>query len=275
MAVFEAAQAMPGVAQTLPGVGRALARIDDLMSAAEAQPGPGTDTPPADTHLALQGVTFAYPRALRPVLDDLSLDLPEGSRLLVKGPSGVGKSSLIALIAGLRRPRAGRITLGGRDIADLDPQALRRRLAVAEQRVCLFSGSLRDNLLLGRPDAPPEAIERALALSGFAEVLKNLPAGLDTQIGEGGRGLSGGEARRLGLARALVMESPVVILDEPLEGLAPDQGRTILTAIAEALEGHTLIVISHLEVPPGLFDRTLDLGDMVTDPSIGATPQNV
>ncbi|SDG73474.1 thiol reductant ABC exporter subunit CydC [Roseospirillum parvum] len=274
MAVFEAAQAMPAVAQALPGVGRALARIDDLMSAAEAQPAPGTAPPPAASDLALKGVTFAYPRALRPVLKDLSLDLPAGGRLLVKGPSGAGKSSLIALITGLRRPDAGRLTLGGVDLAELDPEALRRRLAVAEQRVCLFSGSLRDNLLLGRPGAPPEALRRALALSGFGPVLEALPDGLDTQIGEGGRGLSGGEARRLGLARALVMEAPLLILDEPLEGLAPDQGRAILSGLAEALQGRTLIVISHLAVPTGLFDRTLDLsgpdlGGAVIDPSIG------
>jgi ATP-binding cassette subfamily C protein CydC len=204
-------------------------------------------------------VTFAY-QLRHPVLDDFSLILAPCERVAVVGPSGAGKSTLVALLAGLRMPTAGRIILAGRSARDWDPEARRRLFAVAPQDARLFTGSLRENLTLGNPKAGEEAVARACRTALLEEVLAALPQGLETPIGAAGATLSGGQARRIGVARALLKPAPVMILDEPTEGLDPAMGRELLIRVLADLGGRSLLVITHDSVDGLDFDRVVTVG---------------
>ena len=205
----------------------------------------------------LEHVGLDYGRGL--VLTDLDLDVPVGGRLALSGPNGSGKSSVLALVAGLYRPTVGRVLIGGADVESLDNTLLRRTVAVVLQDTFLFSGSVFDNVLLGRPDASTEDVLRACEAAGVLAFTEALPAGLATQLGDRATGLSGGQRQRVGIARALLQDSPIVLLDEPTSGLDLNAERTLIDALQRLMDGRTVIMTTHRPALLDLADRTVVL----------------
>jgi ATP-binding cassette subfamily C protein CydC len=192
-----------------------------------------------------EGVRFAWAADRPPVFSGLDLDAPEGARLVVLGASGSGKSSLAALLLKLRAPDAGRVTLGGVDIASLPAEEVRRRVACLTQDARLFDDSIAANLRIAAPGAPDAALWRALDRAGVGELVRALPDGLATGCGEGGARFSGGQARRLALARVLLSAAPVLVLDEPTAGLDAAAERAFLETLEEATAGRTVVLLAH------------------------------
>ncbi|WP_207539365.1 thiol reductant ABC exporter subunit CydC [Sabulicella rubraurantiaca] len=236
----------------LPRAGAALAFAGAgarrLFEAADTPPPVTTPAGPApepeDATLALEAVEFAWAPG-RPVLRGASFVLRPGERVAILGPSGSGKSSLAALLQRLRDPDAGRITLGGVELALLPPEEVRRRITVLSQHARIFDDTVAANLRIAAPEAPDAALWRALAKAGLARKVEGLPEGLETRCGEGGTLLSGGEARRLALARALLPAAPILVLDEPTAGLDAETERAFLQTLAIATEGRSLLLLTH------------------------------
>lgn len=247
LAAFEAASVLPRAGALAGHAAAAAARVLDMDTPASPQPdaSPAHPAPlPPGTALRFEHVRFAYP-ARPPLFDDLTLDIPPGTRAAILGPSGAGKSTVAALLLKVATPAAGRILLGGTDLAVLRADDVRTRIAFLSQDTHVFADTVRANLLLARPDADDAALWQALAQAGLDEVVRSLPDRLDTLIGEGGAGLSGGQARRVALARALLSPAPILILDEPATGLDDAAERAFFTTLNAAAAGRTVILIVH------------------------------
>ena len=193
--------------------------------------------------LSFRHVTFAWEPG-RPVLNDFSLDIEAGSRVALLGPSGAGKSTIAALALRIVAPQAGQVLMGGTDLAHLPIDRARAQFAWLGQDTHVFQDSVRANLLLADPDAPDDALWRALTTARLAERIGALPAGLDTILG-GAIQLSGGEQRRMALARALLSPAPVLILDEPATGLDAATEYDFFATLATATAGRTVLLIVH------------------------------
>ncbi len=200
---------------------------------------------PARESLRFEAVSFAYPDRPAPVLNGLELELEPGRTTALVGPSGVGKSTVAALALRLADPTAGRVSCGGRDLRALAPEAWRERVAWVPQRTRLFAGTIAQNIALAVPGAAREQIFAAARAAGLEELLGQLPGGLDTRVGEGGRGLSAGQAQRVGLARAFLRDASLVVLDEPTAHLDADTAAAVGGAIARLAEGRTTLLIAH------------------------------
>ncbi len=179
------------------------------------------------------------------MLEGLSLEIAQGARVAILGPSGAGKSTLAALALRVVAPGAGRVLLGGVDIAQLASADVHASIAWLSQATTLFEDTIRANLTLSRPDADDDALWRALEAAAIADMVRALPDGLDTWLGAGGAGLSGGQARRLALARTLLADAPILLLDEPATGLDPATERAFFTTLNDVAEGRTVILIVH------------------------------
>lgn len=248
-ALFETAAPMVQAGEQLGQTRAAARRMRALAEMAPVSNRPAHPAlAPAGHDLSFDGVRFTYPGADRPALDGLDLDLPEGARVAVVGSSGAGKSSLIRLALAFYTPQAGAVRLGGASLAELDPGAARARLALAGQRAELLSGTVAENLRLARPDADDAALWDALALASADGFVRDLPEGLETWIGEQGALVSGGQARRLVLARAFLRGAPVLLLDEPTEGLDADSEAEIAGSLARWLDQdarRSALIITH------------------------------
>ncbi|MDT7950497.1 MAG: thiol reductant ABC exporter subunit CydC [Acetobacteraceae bacterium] len=245
LAVFEAVTIMPRAGVLLGLANAAARRIVDAATAPPAAPDPATPAPlPSGHGLAFENVTFGY-QGRPAILHGLSLDIPQGARVAILGPSGAGKSTLAALALRVVSPSAGRVLLGGVNIADLAAADVHASIAWLSQATTLFEDTIRANLLLSRPDADDDALWRALEDAAIADVVRGLPEQLDTWLGAGGVGLSGGQARRLALARTLLADAPILLLDEPATGLDPATERAFLTTLNEVAVGRTVILIVH------------------------------
>jgi ATP-binding cassette subfamily C protein CydC len=237
----------------MPRAGAALAAAAAsgrrLFEAADATPpvaDPAKPAPlPTGHAIRIEDVHFTWSPDRPPVFDGLELEVPEGARLALLGPSGAGKSTLASLLLKFAAPRSGRILLGGVDIAGLTGEQIRSRIVCLTQDARLFDDSIAANLRLARPEATPAEMWRALDAAGIGEVVRSLPEGLETRCGEAGARFSGGQARRLALARALLSDAPVLILDEPAAGLDPDTERAFLETLDQATAGRTVILIVH------------------------------
>jgi ATP-binding cassette subfamily C protein CydC len=231
------------------GLAQAAAAAHRLFEAADSRPPVAEPAlpaaPPTGHAIALRGVVFAWAPDRPKVFDGLDLDVPEGARVAILGPSGAGKSSLAALLLKQAAPQAGTITLGGTDIATLAADTLRARIGILSQDARLFGGSIAENLRLAAPDADDGALWQALDAARIGELIRALPEGLETEVGEGGVRFSGGEARRIALARALLSPAPVLILDEPAAGLDATTERAFLETLGAATAGRTVILIVH------------------------------
>lgn len=210
--------------------------------------------------IRLIDVRFDYPgdrRALR----GLSLEIRPGERIALVGPSGSGKSTVVNLLLGFIPPTAGRILIDDLPLAEIDPDDWRRQLAWVPQNPRLFFGSLLDNIRLGRPDASPDQVREAARLARADVFVDRLPDGYETIVGERGQGLSGGQIRRIALARAYLKDAPLVILDEPTASLDPASERLVTDGIETLAQGRTLLVIAHRMQTVRRADRILVLRD--------------
>jgi ATP-binding cassette subfamily B protein/ATP-binding cassette subfamily C protein len=179
------------------------------------------------------------------VLHEVSFTVPAGSRIALVGPSGAGKSTVLALIERFYETTSGTILLGGTDIRQLPRDALRRRLGYVEQEAPVLAGTLRDNLLLTAPGADEQRLLAALEQVNLGLLATRTPEGLDVQVGEGGVLLSGGERQRLAIARTLLSDAPILLLDEPTSNLDARNEAALREAIAAASFRRTLIVVAH------------------------------
>jgi ATP-binding cassette subfamily C protein CydC len=251
LAAFEAVTPLPAAFQAL-GETRAAARR--VLEIADAEPAfadpPRPASLPRGFGIELTGVQFAYPEADRPVLTEIDLACPEGARIAVVGPTGSGKTTLVNLLLRFWAPDQGRIALGGADIAKLRGDDVRRRIAVVSQRTHLFTGTIRENLLLANPEAGEKRLQQACRTAKLHELILSQPDGYNTQIGEAGLALSGGQARRLAIARAILKDAQILVLDEPTEGLDSPTARNLMKSLMRSMRGRSVLLITHR--PEGL-----------------------
>ncbi len=209
--------------------------------------------------VAFEHVNFAWDPLRGPALDDVSFRIPARETVVLVGPSGSGKSTIVEMLLGFVTPDGGRITLNGADLASIVPEALAQMTAWVGQRPLLFAGSIRDNVLFARPGASEAELAQALraaAIDGFAA---GLPDGIDTRIGEGGYGLSGGQAQRVAIARAYLRDAPLLLLDEPTAHLDPGTEREILDSLRRLAVGRTVLLASHSAAAHAFSGRRIDL----------------
>ena len=229
---------------------RAAGATERLMEILDTQPAiraPALPAPrPVHTEIAFDAVGFAYPaRPGTPALDRFSLVISQGERVALVGPSGAGKTTVLALLLRFYDPQSGAVRIGGTDLREFDPAALRRLIAVVPQDPVIFAASVMDNVRYGRPEASREEAERACEQAFALEFIHRLPQGMDTLLGERGVTLSGGQRQRLSIARALLADRPILLLDEATSSLDAASERMVQQAL-EALErGRTSLVIAH------------------------------
>lgn len=209
--------------------------------------------------VAFEDVHLTWDPARGPALDGLSFRVLAGETLVLVGPSGAGKSTVIEILLGFVRPDKGRVTLNGADIAELVPQSLNRLTAWIGQRPVLFAGTIRDNIRFARPEATEDEVAEAARAARVSEFADALPKGLDTVVGEGGYGLSGGQAQRVAIARAFLKNAPLLLLDEPTAHLDPATESEVLDGLRRLAIGRTVIMASHSVGTQALRGQRLDL----------------
>jgi ATP-binding cassette, subfamily B, bacterial len=227
--------------------GPALDRSDILLSNApsDAETQKGIIGERASGTISLKEVTFAYPGKEENVLSGVSFDIQAGEKVALVGPSGSGKSTIVDLLFRLYDTKNGQIDVDGRSITEWDTSWLRSQIAMVTQDVQLRNGSLADNLRIGKPDATDEQLLKALEDSGLGELIESLPEGLNTKVGERGSLLSGGQKQRLSLARAILKDAPILILDEASSALDPITETKINEAVLKTGKKQTILIISH------------------------------
>jgi thiol reductant ABC exporter CydD subunit len=231
-------------------------RILDLIDDGPAGP-PGTATPGDWGAVRLSGVSVAMPGRVQPVLEGFDLELRRGEIVALVGPSGSGKSTVAGLLLGFLRPDEGQVTVDGISIAELDPVEWRRQVAWLPQRPTMFSGSVRDNIAMGVRPASEREISDAAALAAADEFVAELRRGYDTRLGDGGRSLSSGKRRRIALARALVRDSSLLVLDEPTANLDAETAARVVDGIRHRAAGRAVLVIEHRTDLSAIADRVI------------------
>ncbi|MGH3453489.1 MAG: thiol reductant ABC exporter subunit CydD [Nocardioidaceae bacterium] len=248
-AVLETPVSSPGGREPVPDLRRSTIRVDD--------------------------VTVAYDGRDRPALDALTIALRPGEVVAVVGPSGAGKSTLLAALLGFVAPDTGRIRIGSVDLATVDIDAWRASVSWLPQRPSLLAGTIEDNVRLGRPEATADDVRQALRAAN-ADFVSALPEDARTPLGEGGAGLSVGQRRRIALARALLRDAPVLLLDEPTAGLDADTEAETVHRLRDRVRSRTAVVVTQRPAVLALADRVVDLGEVATQLSApdhaGASP---
>ncbi|GLZ11865.1 ABC transporter ATP-binding protein [Actinomadura sp. NBRC 104425] len=219
-----------------------LARLDAVLRT-EPLPEAAEPVRPVGHGLELESVTFRH--GGRTVLEDVSLSVPQGQRLAVVGPSGAGKSTLLQLLARFYDVDAGAVRVGGVDVRSIGTEVLMEQIAVVFQDVYLFDGTIEENVRLGRPDADQAEVRAAAAAARLDEVVERLPGGWAANVGEGGARLSGGERQRVSIARALLKDAPIVLLDEVTSALDPVNEAAVHEGIERLMAGRTVVMVAH------------------------------
>lgn len=226
-----------------------MARINELLQERSVLALPATPKVlpvPVQGRIALEGVRFHYPtRPDRAALDDFSLTVSPGETVALVGPSGAGKSTVFQLLLRFHDPDAGRVTLDGLDLREVDPAALRRQVALVPQDPMIFGASARENIRYGRLEADAAQIEAAARSAEAHDFLTALPQGYDSELGERGARLSGGQQQRLAIARALLKDAPILLLDEATSALDAQSERAVQQALERLMQGRTTLVIAH------------------------------
>ncbi|MER5227509.1 ABC transporter ATP-binding protein [Streptomyces flaveus] len=239
-----------------------LTRLDDVLNT-KPLPEPRAPREPAGHDVAFDAVTFRH--GDRAVADGVTLSVPEGRRLAVVGPSGAGKTTLLQLLARFYDVDAGAVRIGGVDVREMDTAALMARIAIVFQDVYLFDGTIEENVRIGRPDATDAEVRAAAAAARLDEVIERMPGGWSTDVGEGGALLSGGERQRVSIARALLKDAPIVLLDEVTSALDPVNEAAVHAGIEELMAGRTVVLVAHRMGTVRRADRVafLDAGRVV------------
>ncbi|APH59203.1 Transporter [Granulibacter bethesdensis] len=206
-------------------------------------------------------VSLVWDETRGPALRDVSFRIPAGETVVLAGPSGSGKSSIMEVLLGFTRPTSGRVALNGMDITDIVPAALSRLTAWVGQRPMLFAGTIRDNILFARPEASEQDLLDAIRHAHVDDFARALPDGLETMIGEGGYGLSGGQAQRVAIARAYLRNAPLLLLDEPTSHLDPVTEADILDSLKRLAVGRTVLLASHSAAAHAFPGHRIDLRD--------------
>ena len=211
--------------------------------------------------VAFSGVSFTWDPARGPALSDVSFRISAGESLVLVGPSGAGKSTILEILLGFIRPDQGRVLLNGADITTIVPSALAELTAWIGQKPMIFAGTLAENIRFARPSASDEAVREAARLARVTDFAAHLPHGLETEIGEGGFGLSGGEAQRVAIARAYLKNAPLLLLDEPTAHLDPATEAEVIASLRRLALGRTVVLASHATAAREFGGRRLDLRD--------------
>ncbi|EKQ6540133.1 cysteine/glutathione ABC transporter ATP-binding protein/permease CydC [Klebsiella michiganensis] len=244
LAAFEALAPVTGAFQHLGQVIASAKRITQITEQEPEVAFPQGEGQTLDrVSLRLHQVTFSYPQQPSPALEKVSLQIEAGEHIAILGRTGCGKSTLLQLLTRAWDPAEGEILLNNQLLGQFNEATLRRAMSVVPQRVHLFSATLRDNLLLASPGASDARLAKTLERVGLAKLLED--SGLNSWLGEGGRQLSGGELRRLAIARALLHDAPVMLLDEPTEGLDATTESQILDLLAEVMREKTVLMVTH------------------------------
>ena len=264
LAAFEALAPVTGAFQHLGQVIASALRLTQIIEQKPEVTFPQTKAAvPTQVALRFEKVTFRYPEQAQSALSDISLLVNAGEHIAILGRTGCGKSTLLQLITRAWDPQQGAILLNEQPLSNLDEPTLRRTMSVVPQRVHLFSATLRDNLLLARPDASDAELSAVLEKTGLSKLLEE--SGLNSWLGEGGRQLSGGELRRLAIARALLHDAPLMLLDEPTEGLDATTESQILDLLAELMRDKTVLMVTHRLRGLARFNRivVMDNGQVI------------
>ena len=224
--------------------------------------------------IRLDGVTVRYPSAHFDALRLVDLEVRPGETVALSGPSGAGKSTLARLLTRHVDPTAGAVLLGDQDVRDATIASVREAVTIVLQETLLLDASVAENIAFARPEATEEEVHAAARAADADAFIRALPEGYATRIGQRGRSLSGGQQKRISLARALLRESPVLILDEPTAGLDPATARRVLAPLRDAARGRTVILVTHDPVAVEFTDRTirLEAGRVVGEPGSGDGP---
>ena len=256
IASFEPAGALVRAVGKLATAGAAARRLEELANRPLAiREAADPAVLPAGGDLAFERVTFGYDPA-RPVLQDVTLAVPQGSRVAIVGSSGSGKSTLLKLLLRLADPQFGRVLVAGTDTAHVALADLHRRVALLAQDAPVFHDTVRNNLLIARPEASDAELWAALETAQLATLVRELPLGLDAVVGETGKTLSTGQARRLCLARTLLSPAPILAFDEPTSGLDAENERLFFAALSRAGADRTIVIVTHAALLPGFADAT-------------------
>ncbi|MEV7731993.1 thiol reductant ABC exporter subunit CydD [Streptomyces sp. NPDC088921] len=238
-----------------------LAAAEEIFSVLETPvPRSGTAAVPAGG-LAFEQVTVTYPGRSDDAVADVSFEVAPGETVALVGPSGAGKSTLLNVLLGFVRPVEGRVRIGGADLAEVDLEEWRSRIAWVPQRPQLFAGTIAENVRLARPDADEAAVRGALGDAGALEFVDALPLGADTVLGEDGAGLSAGQRQRLALARAFLADRPVLLLDEPTAALDGATEAEVVAAVRRLAAGRTVLLVVHRPALLGVADRVVRLAE--------------
>ncbi|MGZ4992352.1 MAG: thiol reductant ABC exporter subunit CydC, partial [Methylobacter sp.] len=248
IAAFELVTPLPQAMQMLGKTQKSARRIRQIAEM------PPTITPPVKPlalperyDLQLNDVSFRYSDQQGKVLNNISLTIPQGGKVAIVGPSGSGKTTLLQLLMRYYDPEQGSILLAGQAISQFDADELMTCFGVLSQRSQLFAATIKENLLIAKPDATATELNAAIKAAGLEIFIGYLPEGLETWVGESGVKVSGGEARRIALARLYLKNAPVLILDEPTEGLDSETERDVFTSLADFAKDKTVIMVTHRE----------------------------
>ena len=237
----------------------ALARLDELMQAPVERPA-GTNflsRPLIQGDISFQDVKFTYPEQTRPALKDVAFDLKAGDHVGIIGAVGSGKTTIERLLLNLYQPNEGSVQIDGTDVRQIDPADLRRNIGVVQQNPYLFYGSVRENITLGHETVPEAAVVRAAELAGVMDFLRDSEAGLDTPVGERGEMLSGGQRQSIAIARSLLYDPPILLMDEPTASIDPASERRLYEHLKNLTQGKTLLLITHRSAVLGLVDKLI------------------
>lgn len=261
LACFEAVQPLSQAAQVMSTSLEAARRLFQVVDAEPEVQEPKEPNPvPSPSQLDVQALSFHYPDGMA-ALNNVSFSLQRGKHLALVGPSGAGKTTLVNLLLRYWEYSSGHILLNGQELRQFHGEALRAKIAVVSQDAYIFSASLRDNLTIARPEASQEDIDAAARIAKIHEFILSLPEGYDTWAGETGLRLSGGQRQRIAIARALLKDAPILILDEPTANLDPETEQAILEGIAEYAQERMLLTITHHPAALQGVDQVLVLSD--------------
>ncbi|NHO56146.1 thiol reductant ABC exporter subunit CydC [Acetobacter lambici] len=278
LAAFDVAVPLPMARQAGAEARFALTRLETSSAPAPA-PAPvavvgEAHKPHAPYDLEVQGISFAYPNTITPVFQNASLTIRQGEHVALVGPSGIGKSSLINLLFGFYAPHSGCICFGGVDVSTLRAEDMAAFISVATQDFHLFAGTLRDNLLLAAPQATDQELADVLEAAQLTKFIQSLPQGLQTWVGNDGLRLSGGQARRVAVAQALLRGTPWLVLDEPTEGLDAPLEQALMAALVRRGTRTTILCMTHRQAVLPFMHRVVRVEDACFRPGGGSDMKN-